>query len=39
MNNGPTVEQQLADLKDMLGEGLNTQQDYDDKKKQLLGEM
>jgi len=38
-SNAPSVEQQLSDLKDMLDKGLITQQDYDDKKKQLLGEM
>jgi gas vesicle protein len=37
--NAPTVEQQLAELKDMLDQGLITQQDYDDKKKQLLEGM
>ena len=34
-----SVEQQLAELKDMLDKGLITQQDYDDKKKQLLEGM
>jgi len=37
--NAPSVEQQLSDLKDMLDKGLITQQDYDNKKKQLLSEM
>jgi hypothetical protein len=35
----PSVDQQLAQLKEMLDKGLITQQDYDAKKKQLLGEM
>jgi gas vesicle protein len=37
--NSPSIEQQLSDLKDMLDKGLITQQDYDAKKKELLGEM
>lgn len=35
--NAPTVEEQLAKLKDLLDKDLITQQDYDAKKKQLLG--
>jgi hypothetical protein len=35
----PSVDQQLAQLKEMLDKGLITQQDYDAKKKQLLGEI
>ncbi len=34
-----SVEQELSELKDMLTKGLITQQDYDAKKKQLLGGM
>jgi len=36
-SDAPSVEQQLAKLKDLLDKGLITQQDYDAKKKQLLG--
>ena len=34
-----SVEQELTELQDMLNKGLITQQDYDDKKKQLLAGM
>jgi hypothetical protein len=37
--NAPSAEQQLSELKDMLDKGLITQQDYDAKKKQLLGDL